>query len=448
MAVTATPPRQRRGHLLKILGVTFGIAIAVGNVIGSGIMRAPSSIAATVPDTAWIMGLWVLGGLHAALGANILAELGTAVPQSGGPYLYAHRAFGDVAGLIVGWAIFVAKLAGIAAASIAFSEFLPLLWPAASGFKLVTAIGMQLVLYGTNIAGLREGRVVQESTSLIKALLLLAFAGAAIAVAGPNGAAGGSAAGPTPAFGWMAVIGAYALIKGAYSGWDAPVYFTEENEQPASSVPNALFIGLMMTSFLYVAVNAALLYALGPAATGATALPFSAVLDRIGGPLPGILFAVGAMITVFGVANANIMSSPRLLFAMARDGLLPPVFGSVNRGGTPDMAMLTVAAGTIALAATGSFVLVFGLIALLATVASVLVDAAIFVLRRREPDLPRPYRAFGYPFLPALVLIIDISLLLLFSSADYVGLAFAAGLSALCVPLAILARRANAKGGR
>jgi APA family basic amino acid/polyamine antiporter len=445
MAVAATPPRQGRGHLLKILGVTFGIAIAVGNVIGSGIMRAPSSIAATVPDTTWIIGLWVLGGLHAALGANVLAELGTAVPQSGGPYLYAHRAFGDVAGLIVGWSIFIAQLAGIAAASIAFSEFLPLLWPAAAGFKLVTAIGMQLVLYGTNIAGLREGRVVQESTSLIKALLLLAFAGAAIAVAGPNGAAG-SAVGPAPAFGWMAVIGAYALIKGAYSGWDAPVYFTEENEQPASSVPNALFIGLMITASLYILVNSTLLYALGPVATGATALPFSAVLDRIGGPLPGILFAAGAMITVFGVANANIMSSPRLLFAMARDGLLPPFFGSVNRGGTPDMAMLTVAAGTIALAATGSFVLVFGLIAMLGTVASILVGAAIFVLRRREPDLPRPFRAFGYPVLPALALIIDIALLVLFSSADYVGLAFAAGLSALCVPLAIIARRANAKG--
>ena len=135
----------------------------------------------------------------------------------------------------------------------------------------------------------------------------------------------------TSAFGWVAMIGAYSLIKGAYSGYEAPVYFTEENEQPASSIPRALAIGLGVTAFLYISVNAALLYALGPHGTAATPLPFTTVLDRIGGSWTGILFAIGAMISVVGVANAIVMSAPRLIFALARDGLLPEALCSVNQ---------------------------------------------------------------------------------------------------------------------
>lgn len=440
MTATAATPRHSRGHLLKILGVTFGIAIAVGNVIGSGILRAPSAIAGTIPDAAWIMGLWILGALHAALGVNIFAELATSVPKTGGPYVYAHRAFGDVAGLIVGWSGFLSKLAGAAAASIAFAEFLPLVWPAAAGYKLAVALAMQLAIYGANFAGLREGRVLQEGTSLLKVLMLAAFVIVVVFVVGP----GGAAATPSPqTFGWIAIIGAYSLIKGAYSGYEAPVFFTEENEQPSSALPRALSFGLLTTATLYIAVNAALLYALGTAGTAATALPFSTVLDKAGGSATGMLVAIGAMISVVGVANATIMGAPRILFALARDKLLPDALCNVNRGGTPDLAMLMTAAGSIALAATGSFALVFGLIALMDTVGAVLIDASIFTLRRQEPDLPRPCRALLYPWLPGLLLVIDIALLGLFSSTDRVGLAFAAGLAIVCVPFAIVARRAH-----
>ena len=135
------------------------------------------------------------------------------------------------------------------------------------------------------------------------------------------------------------------------------------------------------------------------------------------------------MVAVAGVVNAGVMSAPRLIFALARDRLLPGFFQSVNRGGTPDMATLMTAAASIALAATGSFVLVFGLIALLDTVSSILIDSSLFVLRRKEPDLARPFRAIGYPFLPAFLLAVDLVLLVLFAGSDWKGLAFAAGLS-------------------
>jgi APA family basic amino acid/polyamine antiporter len=431
-----------RGRLLKILGLSFGIAVAVGNVIGSGILRAPASIAGTLPDFDWIMALWVIGGLHAWLGVNIFSELATSVPKAGGPYVYAHRAFGDVAGLIVGWSDLLSKLAGIGAASITFSEFLPLVVPQAAHFKLEIAIGMQLVLYGANFLGLREGRVLQEGTSLIKVLALLVFAAAAVAVAEPLHAAA-SASSVRMSVGWIGIIGAYALIKGAYSGYQAPVYFTEENET-ARSVPRALLIGLLVTALVYVAVNASLLFALGVKATAATPLPFSTVLDRIGGHGPAIAFAIIAMITVAGTANAIMMAGPRLIFAMSRDGLLPKLFQSVNRGGTPDAAMLLMAVATLGLAATGSFALVFGLIALMDTVGAILMDSSIFVLRRKEPDLHRPFRAIGYPLLPALLLAVDLVLLVLFAGSDWKGLLFAAGLSLAAIPFAMVARRARA----
>ena len=442
MSATAES-RRTRGHLLKILGITFGVAVAVGNMIGSGILRAPASIAGTVPDITLIIALWVLGGLHVALSINVLAELGTAVPQSGGPYLYAHRAFGDVAGLVVGWSAWMSKLAGIASASIAAAEFLPLIWPAAAGYKLAVALLVQFLIYGTNALGLREGRAIQEGTSLIKTLMLLAFVGAAIAVAVPEPAAAPAAVSAANALGWVAIIGAYALIKGAYSGYDAPVYFTEENEAPSVSVPWALGIGLLTSFILYIAVNGGLIYALGLKGVAATPLPFSTILDRLGGSLPGLLFAAGAIITVTGVVNAGVMSAPRILFALSRDRLLPGIFRSVNRGGSPDVAVLMTAVCSLALAATGSFALVFGLIALMDTVGAVLIDSAFFVLRRREPELVRPFRARGYPLLPALLLAVDLVLLVLFAASDHLGLGFAVVLTLASILFAMAARRAR-----
>lgn len=444
VSIAAEPPHS--GRLLPILGLGFGIAVGVGMMIGSGILRSPGIIASAVPDPVWIIALWVLGGLHAALGANVIAELATAVPRTGGSYVYAHRALGDVGGLIVGWSNWVSTLAGIAAASVSFANFLALIWPAAAGYTVALAVGMQVAVYGANMVGLREGRALQNGTSLLKCLMLFAFAIAAIAVAGhlrPSG----TAASASPAIGWLAIVGAYQLVRGAYAGWEAPVYFTEENAAPERSIPRALLWGLILTATLYIGVNAALLIALGVEGTAQSALPFTRVLMRLGGSLPAILFALGAMITVASCANANIMGAPRILFALARDKLLPGALEKVNTGGSPDIAFAMTALGSIALATTGGFALIFGLIGTLNTVAGILVGASIFVLRRREPSLARPFRAWFYPWLPALVLAVDGALLVLFLNADRRGAYFAVGLSLACIPFALVARRANRRPG-
>ena len=430
----------RPANLLKILGVTFGVAVAVGTVIGSGILRAPSAIAGEVPGAALILLLWALGGVQSALGANIAAEMATALPLSGGNYIYTQRALGDVPGLIVGWTIWGSKLAGIAAASISCAEFLPIVWPAAGAHKIAVAVALQVALYAANIMGLREGRVLQETTSLIKAAMLFVFIMAAVIFIAP--AEPSTVLSSPVVFSWANIILAFQLVRGAYSGWDAPVYFSGENTDAARNIPRALLYGLVLTSALYLGVNAALIHALGVHGVASSPLPFSTVLNTIGGAVPSILFALTAMITVASCANANIMSAPRIIMALAEDGLLPRFLARVNKGGSPRDAMLLTAIGSLGLALSGAFVLVFGLIATLDSLSGTLVDIAFFALRRREPDLPRPFRAIGYPVLPALVLLSDAALLILFASADYTGGAVALGLCLLCIPLVLIARRA------
>ena len=169
----------------------------------------------------------------------------------------------------------------------------------------------------------------------------------------------------TGAISFVALIGAYQLIDGAFAGWDAPSYFAGENEDAARSVPRALFGGIAVTAGLYIAVVAALLYALGAAGMGATDLPFSVVLAELGGPDNGTIVAGIAMLIVVSCANTNIMAAPRFLYALTEDQLLPRAVSWVNKGGTPYVALVMTAAATFALTLTGSFDLAFGLIATL-----------------------------------------------------------------------------------
>ncbi|MGH6871280.1 MAG: APC family permease [Rhizomicrobium sp.] len=438
---------QERGHLLKILGVTFGVAVAIGGMIGAGILRTPSSIAALVPDADLIVALWMFGALQAALEANVFAELGTAMPRAGGMYVYAHRAFGDIGGLAVGWTLWSARLCSAAALSVAFADFLALIWPVAGAHTTLVALGMLAAVFGLNAIGLREGRSVQEFTSLAKALALAAFCIVAFLTAAPATASVPAVAVPAmaaPAIGLMGVVGAYQMIVGAYAGWYEPLFFAEENADPSRSVPRAMFIGIAIGAVLYVAVNLGLIHALGVGGMAHGALPYTTILSRALGPAAATLFAIGAMFVVSSCTNAGVMSAPRVLLGLARDRLLPGALADVNRGGSPWVAVLMTAAGAVLLTLTGVFNLLFGLIGTLGVAAQLLTVVAIFVLRRREPDMPRPWRAFGYPFLPALVLVVDMALLLLFLASDWRGAAIAAALWAACIPFAWVARRAVA----
>ena len=254
--VSLSTRRAEQGQLLHILGATFGIAVAVGAMIGVGILRAPALIARDVPYAPFILALWAVALVHAMLEANVIAELGTAMPRAGGPYVYAHRAFGDVGGLVVGWTLWMQRTASTAALSIAFAEYLGLIWPTAQHLTAAIAIALQVLLFGMNYIGLRQGRLIQEITSLFKALALLGFCILAFAIVVP--AQSGSVR-VAPAIGAVGLIAAYQLIVGAYSGWFEPTFFAEETRDSGRGLPRVMITGLLVTAALYIGINAALL---------------------------------------------------------------------------------------------------------------------------------------------------------------------------------------------
>jgi APA family basic amino acid/polyamine antiporter len=417
------------------------VAVAVGAMIGAGILRAPSSVAKDVPDALAIMALWSIALVHALLEANVIAELGTAMPRAGGPYVYVHRAFGDIGGLAVGWTLWMQRAASTAALSIAFAEFLGLLWPSARSMAPAIAVAMQLALFGANLAGLREGRAIQELTSLLKAVALFGFCLVAFFVVSPSRMANVA---PVSVIGVAGVVGAYQLIVGAYAGWFEPAFFAEETRDGGRSLPRVMAIGIFLTAALYISVNGTLLYALGTSGVAQNALPFATVLAKIGGAVAAGGVAVFAMISVSSCANAGVMSAPRVLLALSRDQLLPKIFQTVNKGGSPSVATIATALASIAIALTGSFNLAFGLIATLQSASFILVILSLFVLRRRESAMARPFRAMGYPWLPATVLLVDIALFALFLNANRIGGLYATVLWLLCIPFAMIARRARA----
>jgi len=417
-------------------------------VIGAGILRAPTSIAALVPNGAAMLALWVAGGLVTALGINIVAELATAIPRDGGSYAWVHQAFGDTAGLAVGWTLAMSICCGIAALSMSFADFLAWIWPIGMRARHLVAAAAQLGLFGINLAGLRSGAIATHVTSMAKVLAIVGFVAAALIVAPRAHAAIGTvvAQARSAPIGFAALIGAYQLIGGAYSGWEAPTAFGAETTDPERTLPKSLYLGLIVSCAVYLIVISGLLIVLGVRGIAASDSPFSEIMQTLLGRAAGASVAAIAMLMVLSCANADVMTAPRYLYALAEDRLIPAAFAGVNRGGTPQNATLLVALISLALTLSGSFDLVFGLIATLGAVTSILVYSAFFALRLRRPDLPRPYRALGYPLLPALALLIAVASFVLFMHANGRGALVAIAVWVLCVPLAMLAKRGRANG--
>ncbi len=435
---------EHGGRLLRVLGTSFGIAVGTGAMIGAGIMRAPSSMAALVPNGYVLIGLLLFGAAVITLGCNIVAEMATAMPRDGGGYVYARRAFGDVAGLAVGWTMWMSIVAGVAALCVTFADFLGALLPMTPADEILVAAAMQGLLFAYNYAGIREGRFATQITSALKAIALLAFVIAAFLFAPHVAPVTHPMAATTVPLGFAGIIAAYQLIDGAYAGWDVPIAFTGENEDPSRAIPRSLFGGVAATAVLYLAVMAVMLATLGAKDLAATPSPFSLIAGVIWGPSSHVIVAGIAMLVVLSCAHSNLIGAPRVIYALTEDRLLPAGLGRVNRGGTPHIALAMTSLASLALTLTGSFDLVFGLIATVNAANAILIYAAFFVLRRKEPDLPRPYRAFGYPWLPAIPLIVAAGSFVLYVEARPVGALYALALWAMCVPLAMLARRTQA----
>jgi APA family basic amino acid/polyamine antiporter len=404
------------GKLLRVLGVGFGLAIAIGATVGVGILRNPGAVAARLGSYWPIMLAWMLGGVYSLLGANYLAELAAMTPKAGGFYVHAHRAFGNYGGFIVGWSDWANNTLAGAYIAVVFGEYAAgLFMPGQPYGRTICSVGVLAVIAGINMIGVRSGSGVQKLTSLLKAVALLSFVAVCFIYGGH--AASAAAAEPEAVVnmhglfsGLIAFVLAFQVILGTYDGYYNPIYFAEEDTDPARNIARSMFGGIALITVIYVLVNAALLYVLPMSKLAASTFAGGDAMALIFGERAGQIVTVLALLSLIGIINAVMMSTPRIMFALGRDGLFTTKADEVNRGGTPAIALIITAICTIVLASVGTFELLLAIGQFLVVFMMIVLIAALFVLRRREPDAPRPFRTWGYPYTPALMLICGVLL--------------------------------------
>jgi APA family basic amino acid/polyamine antiporter len=429
-------PRRR---LLRILGLAFGIAVVVGDTVGVGIMRTPGATAARLRDPALIYCVWIALGLYTLMAANTLAELAAAIPKAGGPYVYVRRSFGNFLGFASGWGDFGLQAIAIGYLAVACSEFLSQALPRLAGSEHLLAPGLIIAFALLNSLGLKTSSVAAQLVSLLKVLLLTGLVIAAFTLA-----ARVPAVAPAPAAhgaGAVAVIVSMQIVLEVYGGWNAACYFTEETTDAGRTLPRALIYGVLLIMLVYLAVNAALLHVLSPAELAGSKLAAGDALAKLLGPASRTVVALLATVAALGVLNTVMLVAPRILYGLSRDGLFVPLGGYVTRRGVPLAGLWLSAAAATAFAAAGTFETLYAAGAFLEACTDLLCSASLFALRRREPGLPRPYRAFGYPWIPGLVLAVAAALLIAFVLGNPLPSLIALAVLLVTYPLYRLARR-------
>jgi len=385
------------GAMLRILGLTFGIAVSLGSSIGSGIMRTPSQIASRLPSERLIMLAWLLGAVYSLLGAWSLAEVGAMIPSSGAYYAIARRAYGDYLGFVVGWNDWVSNCSAVAAAAILIGEYSRDLSPRLS-HSIVTASVITILIALLQWRGVRWGSRFQHITSAATALVFFALIFGAFAV--HHRAVPAASATPLPA--GVPLLFAFVLALQAviytYDGWYGSIYFGDELVNPGREMPRSMFHSVIVLSAIYLLTNAALLHVLGVGGIAKEDLPVAALGASILGHVGDTAVRALMIVALVALLNSVILSATRVLYAMSRDGWGSRMFTRVNPGGTPSLALLMTTAVTMAFLLTGSFNRVIAITTFFFVAKYGMSYFAVFMLRRREPETPRPYRSWGYPW--------------------------------------------------
>jgi basic amino acid/polyamine antiporter, APA family len=395
--------------LERVIGFWGGLALIVGITIGGGIFRKPHTLARDVGDPAVILGLWVAFGLVSLCGALALAELCSMLPHTGGVYVYLRTAYGDAAAFVFGWLyLLVSTPAAIGALATFFAELLYGLLgrdPGRTAAWTLPAIASVtiLILSVVNLLGARLGSTVQAVFTFLKVGALLGLMVASFTVPG------GSFAHLAPAGHAARNLGSGAAsVIWAYDGWVAVSMIAGEVLAPAKMMRRVIIGGMLVIVLLYVGANVGYFYALPVEAMAheTSGVPQRIMADRIG-PIGATLIGAAILCSVFGALNGNILAKPRVAYALARDGLTFGFLGRVHpRWSTPHAAILIQAGMAILLVAllrdfdalTTYFVVVEWSALLFAV-------AAVIVLRKRQPESPRPFRTPGYPWVPLMFLV-------------------------------------------
>ena len=409
MNVTVSPAR-----LPRTLGLWSAVALVVGITIGSGIFRSPAGIAQKVPSPTLMIALWVIGGLITLCGALSLAELAAALPETGGFYAYLREGWGRPAGFLFGWSeLVLIRASALGGIAVVFGEYLlrSIGIDPVEHYLGARALSAAAIAFAAcaNILGANIGAAIVGASTLAKFSALVLLVGASLAL---GGAHGGSFAHLTAPAAGPVTVGAMGLalvsVLWAYDGWGDLSFAAGEVKNPQRTLPRAIIFGTLALIAIYVMTNVAYLYVIPieSIADPRTPLVAADTMLALFGQAGVVLVSVFVMISSFSSLNGSMLASPRVFFAMADDGLFFETIAKVHpRFKTPYVAILLAAVLGMALVMSRTFEQLTDTFVLAIWPFYALGIAAIYRLRRLRPDMPRPYRAIGYPVVPAIFIV-------------------------------------------
>lgn len=410
--MSASP--QHRRELTRTLRQGDLVLVVIGTVIGSGIWLVPGTVLRnTAGDPGVALLVWLAGGICSLLGALTFAELGALHPDAGGTYTYVREAFGRFPAFLLGWALFLAINTGSTATlAVAFATYAGELVSLGPVGRKVLPVLMILAVSAVNIRGVRHAATVQNWSTAVKVAAILAIAVAGIAL-GSGGSATTDRAFSTPLSpGLLSGAGVALLgVLWAYEGWINVTNSAGEALDPQRTFARGIIIGTAALVALYLLANIGYLAALGPDGVAGSQRVAADTVRELFGPVPAKFVSAAVLVSVFSAANGLALTGPRMYFAMARDGVFFRALGEVHpRFGTPAVAIAVGGAWAALLTLWGSFEQLLTYVVFASWLFAALAAASVFVLRRRRPDAPRPFRVPGYPLTPAVFILAAVAI--------------------------------------
>ena len=382
-------------HPTRALPKRFVLAVTVGGVIGLGILRGPGEIAEVVTKPSLYLALWLLAGLFVLLSTAVSAELVGMTPRSGGFYALIRRAYGPYAGFVIGWADWLTYAADLALKAVVIVEFVAILFPESAAWSTPLAITITSIFAIIQLRGIGLGALIQECATALIGLGILALSLVLFFVAAPVADTAPPVATESTLNDWSLVV---ATIIFTYDGWLYASYFSGEIKGGAGTVARSCIKGMVIVIVLYMLLNLALVKSVGLASLAGSDLALARALELAIHPAAGTVIIAAAILILLSHQNLEYMSGPRILQALAEDGFVARQAQKVGKGGNPVFAILITWLVSVGLILVGGFEFLLLLSVFFFVPLYLALIAGIFILRRREPQAERPYRAWGHPY--------------------------------------------------
>jgi basic amino acid/polyamine antiporter, APA family len=423
-APEAAPDQPQLARGLNLWDTTF---VVLGLVLGGGIFLTPSSIAQSLPSGPAILSVWIFGGVLSIMGGFVYAEMGAMVPKAGGMYLYFREAFGELPAFLYVWvAYWVIQTGSNAAVAVGFATYLSVFFPQVSTARIVATLGpfsisagqlvavaLTIVLSITHYIGVKRGARIQGFFTLL-IVLALVWLGLGGLVAGLPAATAAAAPAPGASPIGLAAFGtAMIAVFWCFYGWSDIVAVAGEVARPQSNLPLALILGTGLIMLLYVAVNVVFIRVIPPVEMATVAQPATLAAERLFGAGSKVVISLAVTAAAVGCTSAGLLAGPRIVYALAQDGLFPRAFTRVHpRFRTPSFAIVIQAVWMSLLCLSGRYDQLYTYATFAVVLAYAGTGVALFVYRRRLPGLPRPFRCWGYPVVPLLFVLTSVYLAL------------------------------------